>query len=110
MVGIVILIIFWADIIVNVRCNFRVEKLLGIPSALCRNEGICLMKAVQQKCICPVGFNGSACEKIVVENKVNMKNNQKTPVFWFTLRFVTKRLWICDALSGFWLYQWKVVF
>lgn len=44
------------------------------------------MKAVQQKCMCPVGFNGSACEKIVVENKVNMKNNQKTPQY-FDLRF-----------------------
>lgn len=24
-------------------------------------------------CICPVGFNGSSCESIVVENKVNAK-------------------------------------
>lgn len=56
----------------NVRRNFRVEKLLGITSALCKNEGICLIKAGQQKCICPVGVSGTTCERIVVENKVNM--------------------------------------
>lgn len=101
MVGMVTFITLWADVTINVRGNFGVEKLIGIPSALCRNEGICLIKAGQQKCVCPVGFNGSACERFVVENKVNMKNNQKIRQY-FDLRFHSlPNFWICDALSGF---------
>lgn len=46
-------------------------------------------------CICPVGFNGSSCESIVVENKVNAKCvslNIKSLLMYVRNKFVWIRI------------------